>query len=901
MHRLLLRQLKRLNLEETSPPQTAEAWQQFLERIHVTYTESDQGRELLERSLAISSREMQEINAQLKQGIEAERALLDHEKRTRLIIDTALDAVIGMDAEGKITDWNSQAEVIFGWTREEALERDLSETIIPLRYREAHRRGLRHFMATGEGPVLNRRIEITGIRRDGSEFPVELAVTSLKVGESFIFNAFIEDITQRKAAEEDLRKAKDAAEAANKAKSEFLANTSHEIRTPMNGIMGMTELLLETDLTVKQRRFATTVYRSATTLLDIINNILDFSKIEAGKLELETIDFDLRETMEEAATLLAERAHAKGLELTCLIPESVPRALRGDPVRLRQILLNLISNAIKFTEQGEVTIRVDLLQNASEQVTLQVTVTDTGVGIAEEAQAHIFEAFAQEDGSTTRKFGGTGLGLAIVKQLVAMMQGTLGVTSSPGRGATFWFTLTFAKQGEQHAPAVEGRTDLSGLRVLVVDDSATNREVLHHQLAAQAIRDDLVPDGVTALARLRSAAASVDPFAIAILDFHMPEMDGITLARAIKTDPSLAKIQLVMLTSVGRHGEKAHAHEAGVSAYLEKPVRQSELIHCLRNLASPVQQSQPPLVQQPTVPAGRARLNARILLAEDNPVNTEVAVNMLEAFGCTIHVVPNGREALAALARGNYDLVLMDCHMPVMDGLAATRAIRNAERRTMNDEQGEGPEPFDVQRSALNVQRSRRVPIVAMTANAMKTDRERCFDAGMDDYMSKPFTQQQLFQVLVRWVGASQQSEGAGDLLTAAPVSNGTTPRGPSEPVTIDRKAWETLQALQREGQPDLLGQVMSTYLDHSRKLIETIGAAIRAGDAPNVRGAAHSLKSSSASVGASHISRLSADLEALAREGTLGRAQQLYELLLREYHAACAVLRDELQRRGAR
>jgi two-component system sensor histidine kinase/response regulator len=661
------------------------------------------------------------------------------------ILHNANIAVISADPSGIIRSFNPTAERWLGWQAKELVglktldafhdstelenyARELS--IEPGRKITPGFDALVEKVRTGFNAVDER--EWIYIRKDGSRFPAWLSVTALRNKRGRITGYFgvASNISDRKKADQALRDAATSAQESVRLKSEFLANMSHEIRTPLNAIIGMTGLLLDTDLTSDQRSFSETVRTSSEALLTVINDILDFSKIEAGQLAVETINFDLHEPVEGTLELLAEKASGQGLELAYLIEETCPTQLRGDPGRLRQILLNLVNNAIKFTEQGEVVVRVSKLAEIDRVVRLRFTVTDTGIGIAPEAQSKLFQPFTQADGSTTRKYGGTGLGLAICRQLVSLMHGEIGVESTPGHGSTFWFTTQLSLQPET-AKVVHRRADLASARVLVVDDNATNREIFQRQLSSWHVRHAAASSGQEALEQLRAAAG--DPFDAAVLDMQMPNMDGLTLARHIHEDPALTHTKMMILSSMGRGIPPAELAAAGVSLTLIKPVKQTQfheaLISILAGRTPTTVRFKRPAASVRSVASGKLR----ILVAEDNAVNQRVALLQLERLGHRADVAANGLEVLSAIETVRYDVIFMDCHMPELDGYEATRRLRIHETERLA--RGEKFIPLH---------------IIAMTANAMQGDREACLAVGMDDYISKPVRPAELAASLAR-------------------------------------------------------------------------------------------------------------------------------------------------------
>jgi PAS domain S-box-containing protein len=763
----------------------------------------------------------------------AEDALRESETRYRTLVEGSLQGLF-IHVDGVIQFANSAIARIFGYTTAEELTGQNYRVIVTpeeLDRLEGYRQ------ARLCGASVPSCYEFMGLKRDGARLWLECLATLLMWDGKPAVMATILDITDRKQTEAALHQAKEAAEAAAMAKSSFLATMSHEIRTPMNGVIGMTGLLLGTQLDMTQREYVETIRRSGDALLTIINDILDFSKIDAGKLELEVLEFDLRMAIEDVLELLAEQASAKGLEIGVLLPPDTPTWLVGDPGRLCQVLTNLVGNAIKFTEQGEVFVKVNCVEQKASDILLRFEVSDTGIGIPFEAQQQLFEAFTQADTSTTRKYGGTGLGLAISRRLVELMGGTLSLKSVPGEGSTFEFTAQIQMCSSPPSTMDSYSTHaLCGVRVLCVDDHAIKREILKLQLCAWGMEVDCVRDGLTALAYLQEAQSDGRPYDLALLDDCMPDMHGLALARAIRTISSFSAMPLVMIGTVGaREAQEAEA-ALGTMIYLNKPVRHSQLYICLVRLFTtsefPSNLSSHDTSSDPTQ---LAQIRAHVLLAEDNVINQKVAVRMLEKLGCWVDVVANGVEAVTAVTRGGYHICFMDCQMPEMDGFAAVGIIRSQEAQT------------DI-----------RLPIIAMTANAMPEDRARCLTAGMDDYLSKPVREAEVITMLMRW--CPQQSSNT---VTDNSPSECATEPTPSTP-TLDYEIVSTLQDMEDESDPTFFREVIEEFFISTTALIATLQQAVMSEEVDIVNHTAHTLRGSSTNVGALGMAAICNELQAI-------------------------------------
>ncbi|MEA2264540.1 MAG: two-component system, sensor histidine kinase and response regulator, partial [Solirubrobacteraceae bacterium] len=783
---------------------------------------------------------------------EVEAALEASERQTRLILETAQDSFVSFDASGSVTDWNRRAQASFGWTRDEMLGRDVFATLIPETDRGRLRASIDRFLATGDEGGIGRWVESRGLRRDGGEFPLEMTISPLDGPEGFAFNVFARDITERRGVEQELALAHDRALEASRMKSMFVANVSHEIRTPMNGVIGMTDLLLETDLDEEQREYAQTIASSGEALLGVIDDILDFSKIEAGKLELDPTEFELCDTIERAVGMPGVRAHEKGLELVVAIDPDLPASVRGDAARLRQVIANFVSNAIKFTASGEVVVRARSRPSPEGGVGLRVEVSDTGIGIGAEALERLFRPFAQADGSTTRKFGGTGLGLVISRQLIELMGGTVGAESEPGRGSTFWFDLTLERVAGGDRPSPE-EAGLSGLRALVVHAGAASRDALAEQLEHWQMRCQVAASAGEALDRLESASTAGDAYALALIDVGVPDGGGYELAVSIRSRPWLGDTRLVLMTPSGRRHDAAR--DAALDGILSRPGRRSRLYEELRAVRAAGSRDAPGQRPRPApAPGAEARDRGpgpRILVVEDIQVNQAVALHMLAKCGYRGEVAANGLEALEALSSRSFAAILMDCQMPVLDGFETTQAIREREPG------------------------GRRVPIIAMTANTMEGERARCLAAGMDDYLTKPLRDRILKDALARWAPDRPAGATTGADDDSATIGSMEASAGRDAPELLDEAVIREL-GFEAEDLADLLAM----YFDQAARQLLDLRGAVGRGEAGEVRETAHSLKGSSATLGAVRVAHLAAELETLARAGDLTGADALLATL---------------------
>jgi PAS domain S-box-containing protein len=757
------------------------------------------------------------------------------EAMLKMILDSMPYAVVMVGTDKRIRYANEAALAMMGFETQACVKgRVCHETFCPTE--------------TNRCPILDLGRELDRSERilrtrDGEETPILKSVARLILeNEAVLLETFV-DITERKQAERDLRKAKIRAEEANVAKSKFLANMSHEIRTPLNGIIGMAELALDTNLSPDQRKITEAIEKESNTLLELINSILDYSKIEAGKFQLESIPFDLRVLIEDVASSIAIRARNYGLEFISFVSRDIPDRLLGDPGRLRQVLNNLAGNALKFTEKGEIAIRAHTVDNDSDHASIRFEVADTGIGIPEEQQPSIFDGFAQANGSTTRRYGGTGLGTTIAKQLVEMMGGEIGLISAQDEGSTFWFTVEFEKTPQRPAKTADN-VSLSGLKVMIVDDMDAPREILTEYLTYHGIEAFESASPIEALERIETASASEQPFNLLLSDIRMPEMDGFELAAKIKGDNALKDMAIILISGINEIGDGEKCRGIGVDGYLNKPVKLADLTQTIKMVCGvdvTADSKSRTLVTRDTIDEMKNE-RIRVLLVEDYPTNQQVALNHLHKAGYLADLAENGQEAVAAYGRNPYDIILMDMNMPVMDGYKTTDTIRKLEKDAEKSDTG-----------------PRRIPIIAITANALSGDREKCMAAGADDYLSKPLKKERLLAMIGKWTDSPVPE--AND---ACLQENQASSDHPDEPV-------DYAQALKEFGnEGDVLADVLTGFVSDAKQQIEKVRNAVVHGDTDMIASEAHAIKGGSSNLTARFLADAAAALEAAAKSGSL-------------------------------
>jgi PAS domain S-box-containing protein len=812
---------------------------------------------------------------------QAEEEILRQKIYFEALVQNSPVAIVVLDNNQKIISCNPSFEKLFGYKYSDILDKNLDSLIVP---EESIDEALAYTHQAMEGPVhgVCKRQHKDGKLVDVELFAVPVIVSGQKVGAFALYHDISEIIHAQQEAEE-----------ANRAKSEFLANMSHEIRTPMNGIIGMLELALETHLSAEQRDYLNVSLQSADALLTLLNDILDFSKIEARKLEFEIIDFNLHTLVEDVAVTSSKRAEEKGLEMACLVHPDLTTELCGDPGRLRQILINLVGNAIKFTENGEVVLQAEPISETETDTTVRFSVQDTGIGIPTERLSSVFDRFTQADGSTTRRYGGTGLGLTISKQLVEAMGGNLTVESEVGKGSTFWFTIKLKKQGKKKVDRTTGLPNIQELPVLVVDDNATNLTILSKITAGFGCRVSTAPSGEKCLEMLRAASQIGNPYQIVLLDMQMPEMDGEKTATAIINDPLCNKTSIIILTSMGQRGDAKRLQALGCAGYLLKPVKQQllfDMLIAVLGRKKDMQARANQLVTRHTINEQKQK-GLRILLAEDNPINQKLAIVNLKKAGYEVDTVENGLQAFEKIQLEQYDAVLMDVQMPVMDGYEATQHIRTWE--------GE----------------KRHIPIIAMTARAMKEDRELCLEAGMDDYLSKPLERQVLYSVLEYWTQKKEEknkdlSQDKGEMSATDNIKQpenilfddfepafekkikadqrSLSPSSNSLPenLNVEIPPMDMIAALPRfHDDRNFFSEMCKVFIGNLPGRLGELKAAMESHDAPSLNRLSHTLKGVSLNFNATPLASLAGKLESESNRGDLSNVESLVGHIESEIH----------------
>jgi two-component system sensor histidine kinase/response regulator len=806
------------------------------------------------------------VRREIRQRDAAEEALMEAEERRKYFVEHTGDIIYRTTREGVLSFVNPVVETILGYKPDELVGRSFLDQVVPAwRGRVA-----KFYTEQVKKQSLNSYFVFPVNRKDGSEVWLGQNVLLMKQGDQVTGTQVVaRDITRRVELEEELNRARDAALESARLKSEFLGNMSHEIRTPMNGIIGMTSLLADTQLDKDQHHFVDGIRESADSLVSIINDLLDFAKIEAGKLRLESAEFELVPIVEAVLSLFTKPAESKNLELTSSIDAEVPTYVHSDSTRLRQILINLVGNAVKFTPEGEVALSVKCIERRATDVMLRFEVRDTGIGIDQQAQSKLFTAFTQADGSTARRFGGTGLGLAISKQLVEAMGGEIGVDSRVGEGSKFWFTLPVQLPKKSEVSESRAASDLEGLRALVVDDQATNREVIKKKLASWGVYAVEAENFDTAVSALRSAASHGRPFEVALIDGLIDGRPGLELARAIRSDEEIASVCLILVCTFGQRVLENELKDAGFQASLMKPVRQSALYDCLVTVTTSVAVGLEPSSSNDVVVHDESgsdaapeddtaisfKPQANVLVVEDNPINQEVARFQLEKMGYRADIAKDGIDALARLERSDYALVLMDCHMPQMDGFETTARIRNR-----SDDK------------AL-------IPIIAVTASGGSGEKDKCLQAGMDDFILKPFRKEELSDKLTKWIPSASQSEQAGKSVDTLSKTTDDVAKG--------------LKQLEEDYGKEMVMKIVGMFIPDAEARIAQIDQAIKQEDFRALEEAAHGLKSGAANIGATEISTLCQQLETSGELGSLGDAPEVFKKLVSSWASVRIVLTE--------
>jgi len=802
-----------------------------------------------------------DVDSQARIRIKAQQSLEASEVRNRTMMNSLIDGLISINDIGIIENINNSACKLFGYSKLELLGKNI-KLLMPSPYHEEHDGYLSNYKKTHKRSVIGYVRKVTGLRKDGSTFPIDLSVSEMTIAGKAKYSGIIRDDTERLKNETELIIAKDEAQLAAETKSNFLATMSHEIRTPMNGVLGMIELLQDTPLNPQQQDIIKTISESGTSLLEIINDILEYSKVEAGKIELELISFNLERTIYDVTRLLLVKAEEKGLELIFYFHTDCPDYVIGDAGRIRQIMLNLVGNAIKFTDSGQIVVEVMLQESHDDQTNFRIEVNDTGIGIDDEAKDHLFQSFTQADNSTSRKYGGTGLGLSICKRLADLMHGTLGVDSEPGKGSTFWIELKLEKT---ESPVKLEKIELDDLRVLIVDDNPINLQILREQLTKVNMRVDDTENSQEVVDLIKKAQHSKTPYQLIIIDNIMPVLSGANLGREIMACEEINKVPLVLLTSATGMGDAAIFKKIGFSAYLTKPILSDLLYETLSRVLGLKDKNTDHdsdnfltrhrvLEDELDNRKKTLHLNGKILLVEDILINQKVALGLMADCGLDIDVANNGEEALQQYSENNYDLILMDCQMPVMDGYEATRIIRET---------------------------NLDIPIIAVTANALSSDREKCELAGMSDYLAKPFNRQQLMDVLNHWLGHTESQTG-------------TFSEEPATETTSDSESilnFELLSTM-KEAIGAVFDELIPAYIEQSDQMINNMNNLLENDDLQTLERHAHSMKSSSLNVGAEKLSKIALIVEEMCRsEKQKSDIETQVAVLIEKYQQARSAL----------